>query len=358
MTWKSFPQGIKNIHRLLACLPVAAVILIMCVTGAILVWRSELERMIWPELYYVEEQAAGRLPLDELKKRIPMPGDTAEVSSMVIPAAPDESYMLSFTGQGRKMFFVDPYTGKLLGEGPAFFTKVMQLHRWLLLPQVSVGRQITRWGTILFMVLIVTGIILMIRMHRRKPAGLVTMHLDKGKHRFLFDLHTVGGVYGTGFLLLLCVTALSFGGSHHPPAAQKDTTQVKSERHGRPDRGERKEKGEGQWESVLRTVQAEHPDYRSISFRNNRVSVSPKQVFGNIRAADTYTFDPATGAILSYQPYAAQERSAKVRGWMYTLHVGAWGGLFSRILTCVASLMGGCLVVTGCYLSCRRRSRV
>jgi uncharacterized iron-regulated membrane protein len=308
--------------------------------------------------------------------------------------------MVSFTGQGRKMFFVDPYTGKLLGEGPAFFTKVMQLHRWLLLPQVSVGRQITRWGTILFMVLIVTGIILMIRMHRRKPTGLVTMHLDKGKHRFLFDLHTVGGVYGTGFLLLLCVTALSFGGSHHHAvakpaeispiqqeklivAAEKDTTKVKNERHGRPKRGEREEKGEGQewkerkrenrldsipnrkerggggkWESVLRTVQAEHSEYRSISFRNNKVSVSPKQVFGNIRAADTYTFDPATGAILSYQPYAEQEQAAKVRGWMYTLHVGAWGGLFSRILTCVASLMGGCLVVTGAYLSFRRRSRV
>ncbi|MDE7122904.1 MAG: PepSY domain-containing protein, partial [Alistipes sp.] len=56
-------------------------------------------------------------------------------------------------------------------------------------------------------------------------------------------------------------------------------------------------------------------------------------------------------------PYAAQEKSAKVRSGVYTVHVGSWGGLVTRILTFLSALLGATLPLTGYYLWIRRLIR-
>jgi uncharacterized iron-regulated membrane protein len=76
-----------------------------------------------------------------------------------------------------------------------------------------------------------------------------------------------------------------------------------------------------------------------------------------VRASDRYSFDAKTGAITDYVPYAKQDKAMKIRGWLYTLHVGAWGGWFSKIISCIAALVGACLPLTGYYIFWKKRKR-
>ncbi|MDE5947315.1 MAG: PepSY domain-containing protein, partial [Prevotella sp.] len=43
-----------------------------------------------------------------------------------------------------------------------------------------------------------------------------------------------------------------------------------------------------------------------------------------------------------------------VRSAVYTVHVGSWGGLLTRIVTFLAALLGTTLPLTGYYLWIRR----
>ena len=82
--------------------------------------------------------------------------------------------------------------------------------------------------------------------------------------------------------------------------------------------------------------------------------VTQNKTWGNSRATDRYSFDGRTGEITEYQPYKDQERTMKVRGWIYSVHVGSWGGWFSRIITCIIALIGASLPITGYYLWIKR----
>jgi uncharacterized iron-regulated membrane protein len=75
---------------------------------------------------------------------------------------------------------------------------------------------------------------------------------------------------------------------------------------------------------------------------------------GNSRASDTYTFDPQTGAITDVVYYRDQDRAGKLRGWIYAVHVGSWGGWITRILTFLAALAGASMPITGYYMWFKR----
>ncbi|MEO5136381.1 PepSY domain-containing protein, partial [Bacteroides ovatus] len=43
---------------------------------------------------------------------------------------------------------------------------------------------------------------------------------------------------------------------------------------------------------------------------------------------------------------------------IYSVHVGNWGGMFTRILTFIAALLGAALPLTGYYLWIKRLIKV
>lgn len=54
-------------------------------------------------------------------------------------------------------------------------------------------------------------------------------------------------------------------------------------------------------------------------------------------------------------PYRDADRDGKLRGWIYSVHVGSWGGLFTRILAFAAAMLGATLPMTGYCLWMRRK---
>ena len=76
--------------------------------------------------------------------------------------------------------------------------------------------------------------------------------------------------------------------------------------------------------------------------------------FGNTMGGDRYEFDPSTGKLTTFTPYVDLPASAKIRGQIYAVHTGTWGGWLTRILYCLAALFASALPITGYYLWFRR----
>jgi uncharacterized iron-regulated membrane protein len=94
-------------------------------------------------------------------------------------------------------------------------------------------------------------------------------------------------------------------------------------------------------------------DYQGITIQDGKASVSLSGL-GNSRAADSYAFDAHTGDITETTYYKDADRAGKVRGWVYAVHVGSWGGVVTRILNMLAALLGATLPLTGYYLWIKR----
>ena len=67
--------------------------------------------------------------------------------------------------------------------------------------------------------------------------------------------------------------------------------------------------------------------------------------------------DPATGKITEIQLYKDLPKSAKIRGWIYSVHAGTWGGMATRILSCLVSLLGAVFAITGYYFWLKKKLR-
>lgn len=103
------------------------------------------------------------------------------------------------------------------------------------------------------------------------------------------------------------------------------------------------------WQSVYEKLANDNPGYRQITLSDGSASVVPEGR-QSLRSGDKFDFDPQTGEITGSKPYSEQEKSGKVRGGVYMVHVGSWGGMLTRILTFLSALLGATLPLTGYYL--------
>lgn len=109
----------------------------------------------------------------------------------------------------------------------------------------------------------------------------------------------------------------------------------------------------GVWQMAYKAVLARVPDFSQMTLTDGVVSVS-KGGFGNQRANDKYIYNKETGEIVSVELYEDSKGKGVLSGWIYSLHVGSWGGVVTRILTFLAALLGATLPLTGYYLWIKR----
>jgi uncharacterized iron-regulated membrane protein len=103
------------------------------------------------------------------------------------------------------------------------------------------------------------------------------------------------------------------------------------------------------WQKVADDLIAQNPDFEYVRVQNGSAAVHQKNA-STSRATDKYEFDKETGEISSVELYKNQKLSAKIPGWQYDLHVGNYWGIWSKILTFIAGLIGASLPLTGYYL--------
>lgn len=366
---------VRKIHLWLS-VPFGVIITVICFSGAMLVFEKEVMELTRRSLYFVEKVEAAPLPMKQLVETVAatLP-DSVSITGVSAFSSPERAYQVNLSRPRHASVYIDQYTGKVKGkhERSAFFMTMFRLHRWLLdsaKPDGGIfwGKVIVGISTLLFIFVLVSGIIIWWPRTGKILKNRLKINIGKSWRRFWYDLHVAGGMYALVFLLAMALTGLTwsfewyragfykvFGveaGKQHsssPKVKKGDSHSTGNDRC-----SEEKEKPYLYWESVYRQLALANPGYRQIAVSDGSATVS-FDGWGNRRAADRYRFDARTGKITEATLYRDVEKSGKIRGWIYSVHVGSWGGMFTRILSFLAALMGACLPLTGYYLWIRRR---
>ena len=369
----------KKLHLWLS-LPFGLIIMTTCLTGALLVFEKEITELVRHDSYTIPVRKTQSLSLQSLLERVAreMP-DSVQITSVTIPSDFRCAYTVGLSKPRRAGVLVDPYTGKIVGQSGRlpFFTTVRELHRWLLDSMkpdsegIFWGRVIVGTSTLLFVFILLTGLFLWWPKKLKGVGKRLKISLRQGRQRLFTDLHTVGGVYVFVLLLAMAMTGLTWSFEWYRAGFYKVFGAEMAE-GGKGDKGPKKDKSkdapreEGAeqaklpasyiyWEeAVSYVIEVSEADYPEITVKDGEVEV-PLAGLGNSRATDSFRFDKKTGQVTEYKAYREAKRDKKLRGWIYSIHTGAWGGLFTRICYVLAALFGASLPLTGYYIFYQRK---
>ena len=395
----------RKIHLWLS-VPFGLIITLVCFSGAMLVFENEVNEWFRRDLYYVETVKESPLPMDKLLEKVAttLP-DSVSVTGVSISSDPGRAYQVSLSKPRRASLYVDQYTGEVKGksERSGFFMFMFRMHRWLL-DSMNPGNEGIFWGemivgvsTLLLVFVLISGIVIWWPRTRKALKNSLKITATKGWRRFWYDLHVAGGMYALIFLLAMALTGLTwsfpwyrtafykvFGvevqqraaqGHEQKSDAQKRDTKLAAHREKKREgnevrKGERSRRPENNhsdmysvtspfvyWQEIYDKLRRQNPEYKQISISSGTASVSFNR-FGNQRASDRYSFNTDNGEFTETSLYQHQDKSGKIRGWIYSVHVGNWGGMFTRILTFIAALLGSALPLTGYYLWIKRLIKV
>ena len=395
----------RKIHLWLS-VPFGLIITLVCFSGAMLVFENEANEWFRRDLYYVETVKGSPLPMDKLLEKVAttLP-DSVAVTGVSISSDPGRAYQVSLSKPRRASLYVDQYTGEVKGksERSGFFMFMFRMHRWLL-DSMNPGNEGIFWGkmivgvsTLLLVFVLISGIVIWWSRTRKALKNSLKITATKGWRRFWYDLHVAGGMYALIFLLAMALTGLTwsfpwyrtafykvFGvevqqraaqGHEQKSDAQKRDTKLAAHREKKREgnevrKGERSRRPENNhsdmysvtspfvyWQEIYDKLRRQNPEYKQISISSGTASVSFNR-FGNQRASDRYSFNTDNGEFTETSLYQHQDKSGKIRGWIYSVHVGNWGGMFTRILTFIAALLGAALPLTGYYLWIKRLIKV
>lgn len=376
----------RKVHLWLS-VPFGIIITLICFSGAMLVFEQEITYASNSDFYKVDANGRKPIPIDDLANAVQatLP-DSVEVMGAVVSASPSDAYRFNLSKPRRASIVVDQYTGEIRGKvkRPPFFDVMFRLHRWLLNPpakeSIAWGKMIVGISTLMFVFVLISGIVVWWPRTRKAIVNSLKINASHGWRRFWHGLHVAGGMYALILLLAMALTGLTWsfgwyrtgfykvfgvelpqnGGTHHGEKSKPD----KERKSGKKSREkwdgntgatvkDEKEEQFTNWQKAFDELSGKYSSYKSITIGNGTASVNLDGL-GNSRASDRYEFDTKNGNITNTQLYTDSKRDGKIRGWIYSVHTGSWGGLLTRILTFLAALLGASLPLTGYYLWIKR----
>lgn len=188
----------------------SVVIFVCCLTGSLYAFKNQITDAYNRDQIYVK---AGKnpLPLDSIQARLS--AQNLELTSVVIPAEVDKSYVVSFTDtqtNAVKTQYLNPYSGALLGPGQpgpeAFFALVLDIHRTMLLNET--GKQIVGASVLIFIFMMFSGFVLWLPRKLKDLKKALSVKFSGKWFRLNYDLHRTLGFYSLLLLFFMAVTGL------------------------------------------------------------------------------------------------------------------------------------------------------
>lgn len=358
-----------KIHLWLS-IPFGIIIAIVCLTGAILVFETEILELSYPSRYFVKEVKGEPLSpaalISSARRQLP---DSIQITGIRVTSSPDRTYQLTLPGK-KAACFINPYTAEITGidDGQGFFMQTMRLHRWLLGENKRdgsffLGKALVGYATLVLTLILISGIVIWFPRNRKVLKNRLKIKTQAGWRRFFYDLHVSGGFYTALLLLALSLTGLTWSFDWYRTAfytafgvntSQK--IQGKTQKQPHPHAPAHAPADYTQWTAVLSTLQSRYTDFKSITIQDGSATVSTAR-YGNTRGSDRFSFNPSNGEITEVQLYKDLPNSGKIRGWIYSVHAGSWGGITTRILSCLVSFLGAVFALTGYYFWIKKRRR-
>ncbi|HLR32645.1 MAG TPA: PepSY-associated TM helix domain-containing protein [Fodinibius sp.] len=380
----SFKKTVLFLHRWLGLIT-GLVVVILSITGCLFVFQQEISDWVRHDTFYADEVPAGQqpLPVKELQEKAALALNTESLPyGLTTYKNPNRNWsaMLYKGGQDAWTYFgsmevyktayINPYNGEIEGivnEKKDFFQIVKGIH-WSLLLATPIGQPIAVWSTVVFIILLITGMVLWWPKKCNRAGKQKSFKIKWGStwRRVNYDLHNVIGFYFLMLSLIIAFTGLYW----YFPFAQKSLHFIGTGEYTLPESTVKKvsssqpgnQASPTPLDVVYEKAWSEYPNAYSIAL------VAPADSQSAIRAnvrpdGQTYyggssmQFDQYSGELLSAERYNDKNTGEKLLAMNYDIHVGAIGGLPGKIIAFLTSLVCASLPITGFIIWWDREQR-
>lgn len=258
-------------------------------------------------------------------------------------------------------YLVDPYTGAIKGvpkgAGSDFFMVMFRLHRWLLL-DTEIGRPIVGWATIIFGLLVISGLVIWFPQNLKVWKQGLRIKFSGNWKRINHDLHNTLGFYSSILLLIMVLTGLTWSfqwyrtglhkmlGVYKPPNAAREEP-LKS---AIPADSTAKMLAIADFIAIADKALPYTGEYRISLPAGKQATLQlskARKGFFAPAAGDRLQLDQYTGTVLQKDVFREKPLNERIAGSIKALHIGNVYGTFSKILYFIACLFATSLPVTG-----------
>lgn len=350
-----------------AGLLVLPVLMLMALTGALYLFRAEIDDAVYRPMAQVAPASSPASP--DRWRAAAEEATGGRATSVLIPERDDRAvrFAVALEDGARRTVFVDPADARVTGVTPfgGVMETVKNLHSLALVGTwANVLVEIVAGWTI---ILVATGVFLW--WPRGRAVGVVSIKTaETGRRPFWRDLHAVTGLYAGGVILFLAVTGMPWSavwgeqiggfvrehGWGRPPAPVASAWSHAAEGHAPSGVGWTLEGMEmhdmhgshalpaPRLSTVIATAERQglaRPYQVSIPKDPTAAFTATRQVD---RVEDTRSLyiDGATGAVVDDIGYARFGPAAQAIEWGIAVHQGTQYGWVSRYL-----MLGGCIAV-------------
>ncbi|PVY38188.1 PepSY-associated TM helix domain-containing protein [Pontibacter virosus] len=406
-TWQKVRKLFNDLHLWMG-IASGLILFVVCLSGTIYTFNTEVQEFMEPEKFTVQvEQGTEPMAAEAIIAKVA--AETGgKVSAITIPADANRTYTLNVKkedkgvegkggearggerggrdkgGEGKKgpegavakggpsggpggkggrgtNYLVNPYTAEVIGttESPTseFFMTMFRLHRWLLL-DTEVGRPIVGWATVIFTLIVISGLVIWIPQKVKNWRQGLKIKWSGNWKRVNHDLHNSLGFYSSFLLLVMSLTGLTWSfewykegffkvlGVEQPKDRKEEPLFSKVP-------ADLSQAATLTIADYVKAADAALPykgDYR-ISLSTDSaatVSINKNKVgFFAPAASDKLQLDQYSGEVLKADIFADKPFNEKITSSIKPLHVGNVYGTFSKILYFIACLVATSLPITG-----------
>ncbi|MDR0228440.1 MAG: PepSY domain-containing protein [Flavobacteriaceae bacterium] len=385
-----FKKYMLKLHLWLGLLS-GIIVLIVSLTGTIFVFNEDISTYLKQDMIYHNEKDIEHkkpIPLRELKELVnaQLVNEEVPAEEVTIPLDPTRSYQFGLfkaNPEGWNYFdtylifktvYVNQYTGEVIAvddllKSPFFFSMI--LHRSLLLSN-AVGGTIVGVSTIIFVIMLVTGIILWWPKNKnmRKQRFWFRWKKVKGWRRKNYDVHNIVGFYSSFLALIVAITGIMYSfritmtwvyflvngfSTYSPDFSHYKTTAPESmETPTTVDR-------------IAQTVKEHYPnafsfgidleDHENADHHHDNMTVRVKDHEFKYSDSHMMIFDEHSGELLFNRAHKDKLLAERATGATYDLHVGAFFGMTGKIIAFIMSLFCASLPITGFIIYWGRRNK-
>ena len=384
-----FKKWTGKLHLWLG-LSIGLIIFIVSVTGALYVFRDEIENFTRKDvIYHKEENIAQKeiLPIRVLEKAVDnQVQEKFKIHWVNVPIDKKMSYQFYWYEHNTdawnyfdefpiyKVAYVNPYTGKVLrvyDEKNGFFQIVKMIH-WSFLLKQDWGKYVVGIPVIIFIIMLISGIVLWWPKNKaaRKQRFSFRWKNIKNWKRKNYDLHNILGFYASVFALIFSITGLFYaffviqtmmyvvfsGGNTTYPDFSHITTKAPMEA-----------RNDTTLDKVINTVRTNYPDSYGFSVdlghphmddhEHPNFSVFVKHLSYSYHKNSSLIFDENSGELLHTHNHEDKDLGEKAIAANYDVHVGSILGLPTKIIAFIVSIICASLPVTGFLVWWGRRKK-
>ena len=328
-------------------------LLVVCVTGAALVFRIDMQKAIFPELFQPKTDGPPA-ELATLLASVERAYPDYRLSGVDAPTTARRT-VLAYVSLGREFrtVLVDPVDAQVLGElsDQSFIRTLQDLHFDLLAGRR--GRVVNGIGAFCLLAMCVTGLVIW---WPGLPSWRRALAVDfrRGWKRITFDLHSAVGFWALAMIAMWAVTGVNFAFGSQVRSAVNWLSPLTSVRAPSSNVAVRGQQPRQEWSALIDEARRHMPGRYAArvvlpssdeaAFQVLFAKTTPTPLGPN--ALEPVYLDQYTGTVLQ-APRSQPTAGDTIMAWMGPLHVGNFAGPMVKGAWFLIGLAPPLLFVTG-----------